>query len=313
MKKPGRSQSRRPGGAGSDRNRNEHFQSGPPSRGNQKSARPSFKNSKTTRSSKGSGYSHRSLGSFERARDVVQAGRWVLGVHSCEEVIKVRPHTVAEAWFRSDWEDSLPHRKMAEVLMALEIPVIPKSQEQISTIGSGHQGAAMRVTEEPQIDWDSLAGPGPHLLLILDGIEDPHNLGSMLRTAWLMGVAGVLIPEDRATGLTPAVCKVASGGAEHVPVETHVNFGPAVKRLKEIGFWLYGLTEKGPRRPADLKLPDKVVWVVGNEGSGLRISTERLCDELVKLPQVTSGSSYNAGVATAMALYETCRQSGKPE
>ncbi len=310
MKRPGRGSSRRPNKSDSERNRSERSQpdsSRGPQKRHQKLGRTGAKNFK------GSSSSHRPIGARAQAREVAKPGRWVVGVHSCEEAIKVRPHAVAEAWFRPDWEDSLAHRKMAEVLLALEIPILAKSQDQIATIGSGHQGIAMRVTETPEINWNSLEGPGPHLLLILDGIEDPHNLGSILRTAWLMGTAGILIPEDRATGLTPAVCKVASGGAEHVPVETHVNFGPVVKRLKDIGFWVYGLTEKGQHHPSDLSLSEKVVWVVGNEGTGLRISTERLCDELVKLPQVQSGSSYNAGVAAAIALYETCRQIGKPQ
>jgi 23S rRNA (guanosine2251-2'-O)-methyltransferase len=84
------------------------------------------------------------------------------------------------------------------------------------------------------------------------------------------------------------------------------------KQLKDAGFWLYGLAEKGKALPWQLTLPEKVVWVVGNEGAGMRITTERLCDELVRLPQVETGSSYNASIACAMALMETCRQHGKP-
>jgi 23S rRNA (guanosine2251-2'-O)-methyltransferase len=135
----------------------------------------------------------------------------------------------------------------------------------------------------------------------------------MLRTGWLTGVAGILIPDDRAVGLTPSVCKVASGGAEHVPVESFTNLPSAIQDLKNAGFWVYGLSEKGVRKPWEFKLPKKVAWIVGSEGGGMRITTERACDELVKIPQVESGSSYNAAVAMAMALAETCRQFGKPE
>jgi 23S rRNA (guanosine2251-2'-O)-methyltransferase len=85
-----------------------------------------------------------------------------------------------------------------------------------------------------------------------------------------------------------------------------------MQKLKEIGFWTYGLSEKGTRRPWDFKLEGKVAWVVGSEGSGMRVPTERACDELVRVPQVESGSSYNASIALSMALMDTCRQLGKP-
>lgn len=243
----------------------------------------------------------------------VMEGRWVIGIHACMEAVKTRPHAIESVFFRPDWAHSESHREMSELLTNMEIEVQTRTMEQLTTLGSGHQGTAIRLSEDPELDWVQLATPGHAIILILDGIEDPHNLGSMLRTAWLTGVSGILIPEDRAVGLTPTVCKIASGGAEHVAVEAHTNFGPALQRLKGIGFWIYGLAEGGTARPYDLKLPEKVAWVIGSEGKGLRVSTERICDELVRLPQVQSGSSYNASIAAAMALAETCRQFGKPE
>jgi 23S rRNA (guanosine2251-2'-O)-methyltransferase len=239
-------------------------------------------------------------------------GRWVIGIHSCTETIKTRPEAIQEVLFRSDWENSEAHRKMADLLKLMDLDIKPTPLDSLNPLGSGHQGAALRVTANPEVNWKKLEAPGKQLVLILDGIEDPHNLGSMLRTAWLAGASAIFIPEDRAVGLTPTVCKIASGGAEHVAVEAHTNFAPVVKQLKDAGFWLYGLAEAGKALPWELKLPDKVAWVVGSEGSGMRITTERLCDELVRLPQVESGSSYNASIAAAMALMETCRQLGSP-
>ncbi|RYX78241.1 TrmH family RNA methyltransferase, partial [bacterium] len=104
-----------------------------------------------------------------------------------------------------------------------------------------------------------------------------------------------------------------SGGAEHVPVDTHANLPSAMQQLKDLGFWIYGLSEKGTRKPWEFELPKKTAWVVGSEGSGLRVPTERACDELVRIPQVATGSSYNASIAAAMALSETCRQLKQPE
>ncbi len=169
------------------------------------------------------------------------------------------------------------------------------------------------MTESPELKWKSFEGETTHVVLLLDGLEDPHNLGSILRTAWLSGVTAILTPEDRAVGLTATVCKIASGGAEHVPVDTHANLASAIQQLKDLGFWIYGLSEKGARKPWEFELPKKIAWVVGNEGSGMRVPTERACDELVRLPQVPTGSSYNASIAAAMALAETCRQLKQPE
>lgn len=239
--------------------------------------------------------------------------RWVVGIHSCEEALKVRPGKVREIWLRDDWASSQQLRDVAELAEKFKVPLKSKSTGQLDQIGSGHQGVALAVTESPEVDWANLEAPGAKLVLVLDGIEDPHNLGSMLRTAWLTGVSAIFIPTDRAVGLTPAACKVASGGAEHVPVESEASLPSLLQKLKDAGFWIYGLAEKGTRKPWEFQFPEKVAWVVGSEGSGMRVPTERACDELVRLPQVETGSSYNASIALAMALAETCRQLGMPK
>jgi 23S rRNA (guanosine2251-2'-O)-methyltransferase len=240
--------------------------------------------------------------------------RWVVGIHSCEETLIMRPKKIREIWLREDYMSSESLRHIADHAAKQKVPVQKKSAGQLDMIGSGHQGVALAALSSPELDWSLLAKDDTkHIVLILDGLEDPHNLGSILRTAWLVGAKAILIPEDRAVGLTPTVCKIASGGAEHVPVEQHSNLASIMQKLKDAGFWIYGLSEKGKRKPWEFELPNKVAWVVGNEGSGLRITTERACDELVRIPQVESGSSYNASIALAMALTETCRQLGQPD
>lgn len=240
-----------------------------------------------------------------RARDMA---RWVIGLHSCAETIKVRSKAVRELWLREGWSSSQPLKQLADLAQQARISIKEKSPGQLDSLGSGHQGVALAVTETPEADWNEIAARERALVLVLDGIEDPHNLGSILRTAWLSGVNAIVIPSDRAVGLTPTVCKIASGGAEYVPVEAAANIASVMEKLKESGFWIYGLAEAGQKKPWQLKLSAKTVWVVGAEGGGIRKSTERACDELVRLPQVSSGSSYNAAIAAAMALSETCRQ-----
>jgi 23S rRNA (guanosine2251-2'-O)-methyltransferase len=239
-------------------------------------------------------------------------GRWVIGLHSCAEVLKVRPSAVSELWLRDDWERSQELTALAEQAKRKGLKVTARAVGQLDAVGHGHQGVVMLVSENPQVNWQALGEPGPQIVLILDGLEDPQNLGSILRTAWLTQIKAVFIPEDRAVGLTTAVNKIASGGAEYVPVERFTNFQQPLEKLKKLGFWVYGLAEKGTRKPWEFELPQKVAWVIGSESSGMRVTTERLCDELVRLPQAATGSSYNASIALAMALSETLRQLGSP-
>ncbi len=239
--------------------------------------------------------------------------RWVVGIHSCEEVLRVRPARVRQIQVKADYEESKNFNKIVEMAKLAGLTPLLRTPQQLETIGHGHQGVAVLVQETPELDWESLKEESRKLVIILDGIEDPQNLGAILRTGWLVDCAAILIPKDRAVGLTPAVCKIASGGAEHVPVARFANLPAAIKQLKDSGFWIYGLSEKGQKRAWDFQLPQKIAWVVGAEGEGLRITTERVCDELVRIPQVESGSSYNASIALAMALAETCRQQGIPQ
>lgn len=249
----------------------------------------------------------------DRSRDKGRdSARWVIGLHSCEETLKVRPRAVREVWLRSDWSSSQQLQVIQEKAASARLPVRERSPGQLDQLGSGHQGVALAVTESPQLDWEQLKSAETAIVLILDHIEDPHNLGSILRTAWLVGVSAIFIPTDRAVGLTPTVCKVASGGAEYVPVVTESNLPSLMENLKESGFWIYGLAEAGTRAPWEFQLGKKTAWVIGSEGQGLRKTTERVCDELVRIPQVASGSSYNAAIACAMALGETSRQLGLP-
>ncbi len=241
-------------------------------------------------------------------REPQKRSRWVIGIHSVVEALLMRPKKADEIWLKEDFLSSQALREIAETAQRWRIKVVTRSLSQLDLLGSGHQGVAIAMSQTPQLDWELLKTPGKKIVMVLDGIEDVHNLGSVLRTAWLTGVSGVIIPADRAVGLTPTVCKIASGGAEHVPVDAHPNLPSILKELKDAGFWIYGLSEKGKSLPWQLKLPEKVAWVIGSEGSGIRIPTERACDELVRIPQVATGSSYNASIAASMALMETCRQ-----
>src|SRR5690606_29125276 len=141
-----------------------------------------------------------------------------------------------------------------------------------------------------------------------DQVSDPHNLGAVLRSAWLLKAQAVLVPQDRAVSVTPTVSKVAQGGVEHVPVVEVSPLDQELKRLKDLGFWIFGMSHKATGSLFTMKLPDKVVWVLGAEGSGLRKPVEKACDELISIPQTAADASFNVSVAAGLALAESYRQ-----
>lgn len=228
-----------------------------------------------------------------------------MGHHAIKEAFNVSPKGLRELWLKQGWESSQELRDYEKIAREKQIKIHVKSPSFLDRLCASHQGAA--VLKEGQPQWQE-STKNISTVLMLDGIEDPHNLGAILRTSWLMSVDGILIPEERAVGLTPTAHKVACGGVEHVPVESHVNFSVPIESLKEKGFWVFGLSHKAKKSVFEMKIPEKIVWAIGAEDKGLRITTERLCDELVSIPQATNAASYNASVAAAMALAETYRQ-----
>jgi len=177
-----------------------------------------------------------------------------------------------------------------------------------------HQGVAADIT--PLLPWTeddlltALQGATAPLILALDGVQDPHNLGACLRTADACGALAVIVPRDRAAQLTPTVRKVAAGAAETTPVVAVTNLVRALKLLKHAGLWSVG-ADSAADRPADaVDLKGPVVLVLGAEGAGLRQLTRQNCDFLVRLPQLGAVESLNVSVAAGMLLYEAARQRG---
>lgn len=234
--------------------------------------------------------------------------RAIIGHHAILEVLKARPKTIRQAWLKQGWESSHELKEINQELKArgLKVDVVPAAF--LDKISTSHQGAAVFSDQTPELNWATLEAQEMGTFLILDGIEDPQNLGAIVRTSWLMAVSGVMIPEDRSVGLTSTVHKVACGGVEYVPVERSTNFSKPIESLKKNGYWVFGLSHLGKRSLFELQIPEKVVWCIGSEDKGLRSTTERLCDELIRIPQISAAASYNASVATAIALTETYRQ-----
>jgi len=179
------------------------------------------------------------------------------------------------------------------------------------TGGARHQGVAARVEAgAPAQDLDSVLGglDEAPLLLILDGVTDPHNLGACLRVADAMGVHAVLAPKDRAAGITAAVEKVASGAAESVPFVAVTNLARTMRELKEREIWLVGADEGAERDLYSARLEGPLAWVLGAEGEGMRRLTRETCDELARIPMLGAVESLNVAVSAGIVLAETRRQ-----
>jgi 23S rRNA (guanosine2251-2'-O)-methyltransferase len=178
-----------------------------------------------------------------------------------------------------------------------------------------HQGVAARVEAAKlptHVDDVLDALSEPPLLLILDGVTDPHNLGACLRVADAMGAHAVVAPKDRAVGLNATVAKVASGAAETIPYIAVTNLARTMRELKDRGVWLIGADEQGEQSLFDAKLDGALGWVLGAEGEGMRRLTRESCDLLVRIPMLGSVESLNVSVSAGICLAETRRQRGVP-
>jgi 23S rRNA (guanosine2251-2'-O)-methyltransferase len=181
------------------------------------------------------------------------------------------------------------------------------------THGSVHQGIAGQVAPYGYIDLADMIAQAKQktdspVIVIADGITDPHNLGAIIRTAEAIGAQGMIIPQRRAVGITSAVVKVAAGALEHFPVARVVNLSRAMEELKEAGFWIYGTAAGTSKTLHNMKFEGAIGLVVGSEGQGLALLTQKCCDELVAIPLAGKTPSLNASVAAAIALYEVYRQ-----
>ncbi len=173
-----------------------------------------------------------------------------------------------------------------------------------------HQGVVAMGAAKQYAGLDDIAERA-QLLVVLDGVEDPHNLGAIVRTANAAGADAVIIPERRAVGLTDVVAKAAAGALEYVPIVRVGNVNRALERLKELGFWIYGLDERGERNYNEVDYGSPAALVFGGEGHGLHDLVRRHCDMLVRIPMAGVISSLNVSVAAGIVMFEW-RKGRKP-
>src|SRR5579864_4101848 len=178
---------------------------------------------------------------------------------------------------------------------------------------SAHQGVVALGAAKKYVELEAVAQAG--ILVVLDGVEDPHNLGAIIRTAHAAGAAGVVIPERRAANVTDVVAKAAAGALEYLPVARVTNINRTLEELKERGYWIYGLDERGTEDYDRIEFSKPTALVLGAEGKGLHEQVRKHCDVLVRIPMAGKIASLNVSVAAGIVLFDWKRRriEGKPE
>jgi len=238
----------------------------------------------------------------------------VAGIHSVRVAIRSAAQAVAEVWLERERRDGRLAELAAKAKSAgIRIRQVTRAELDRHAEGTNHQGALAWVrpgVARGEADLEAcLAGiAGPPLLLILDEVQDPHNLGACLRTADAAGVHAVIAPRDNAVGVTPVVVKVASGAATTVPYLQVTNLARTIALLKARGIWVMGTAGEADQDVFESDLAGPLALVMGGEGRGLRRLTRERCDSLVRLPMRGQVESLNVSVATGICLYEAVRQ-----
>jgi 23S rRNA (guanosine2251-2'-O)-methyltransferase len=223
--------------------------------------------------------------------------RLIYGFHAVTSRIRQNPDGVLEVYLQAQRQDP----RMRELIKLAEtngVRVIPVEAKRLDGMAGSarHQGVAARVDAARRVQ------------LVLDGVQDPHNLGACLRSADAFGVHAVIAPKDRAVGITATVEKVACGAAETVPYITVTNLARTLRELQERGIWVVGAAGEAERDLNNFKHAGALAWVLGAEGEGLRRLTRETCDELVRIPMLGSVESLNVSVSAGICLFEARRQ-----
>jgi len=236
---------------------------------------------------------------------------YIYGFHAISKMLQHSPHSCVELICTEGKNPRL--LSLIGSARQARLPIRFESRELLSDLSGGakHQGCVLQIAESSPnaLTLDQLLQQNHNrsLYLVLDGVQDPHNLGACLRTADATGVDAVIIPKDRSAGLSATVRKVAAGGAESVPLLEVTNIARSLKEMKKAGIWVYGTSGEAISDVYQYSYDSAVALVMGAEGDGIRRLTAEQCDHLVKLPMLGTVESLNVSVATGVCLYEILR------
>ena len=239
------------------------------------------------------------------------------GLHPVEEAIRAGGRRLEYVLVARDGSVRLD--RLVELCRAAGVRVSVESKEQLTRIAKteAHQGAVAAVRERQFLAIEDLlrakARFNHRFFLALDGVEDPHNLGALLRSADGAGVDGVLLPERRSAPISGVVAKTSAGASEHVPIARVPNVTRALEQMKKANVWIIGLDERGTPDYTDFNFNADCCLVLGSEGTGLHDLVKKTCDHLLRIPMAGSVSSLNVSVAGAVVMYEALRQRSRPQ
>nr|WP_316639521.1 23S rRNA (guanosine(2251)-2'-O)-methyltransferase RlmB [uncultured Roseateles sp.] len=242
----------------------------------------------------------------------MSAQKILFGFHAVTVRLKTAPQSIVEVHVDATRRDQRM-RQFVERVKESGVKLFDSDDERLNKIcgSSRHQGVVARVqalAQQHSLDDVLDAVEGPALLLVLDGVTDPHNLGACLRVADGAGAHAVIAPKDNAAGINATVAKVASGAAETVPYFMVTNLARTLNELKERDIWVIGTSDTATKSLYELDLKGPVALVLGAEGQGMRQLTGKTCDELVRVPMKGAVESLNVSVAAGVCLYEALRQ-----
>jgi 23S rRNA (guanosine2251-2'-O)-methyltransferase len=237
--------------------------------------------------------------------------RVVFGFHAVLARLRADPKSVVEIFLDETRNDARGRDLAAAAERAgVRLMRVPTKRLDGFYGGGRHQGVVARVEVKKAAETldELLDGVEKALLLVLDGITDPHNLGACLRVANAAGAHAVIAPKDRAAGITPAVSKVASGAAESTPYLMVTNLARTLDEIKQRNVWVVGADERAEKTLYEADLPDAIAWVLGAEGEGMRRLTRESCDLLVRVPMLGAVQSLNVSVCAGVCLFESVRR-----
>lgn len=242
--------------------------------------------------------------------------QWIAGINAVASAIEHDADNVREVLL----EAGAKNPRITEIegnARRVGVEVRRVTQQALDGVAGGlrHQGAVARYAAAKTWDEHELPGlveaaNGRALILVLDGVQDPHNLGACLRVADAAGAHAVVAPKDRAVGLNATAAKVASGAADSVPYITVTNLSRALREMQDAGIWVVGAAGEAEKSLYEIDQKGPVAWVLGAEGDGLRRLTRETCDELAKIPMLGTVESLNVSVASGVCLFEARRQRG---
>jgi 23S rRNA (guanosine2251-2'-O)-methyltransferase len=240
----------------------------------------------------------------------------LFGRNAARECLRARRRHIHQLMLADKVEESAIINEIISLAGQIKVPAQRIARKKLDNLGRQHQGVALEVGSYPTVDIEDILAraeklAAPPFIIALDHIEDPHNLGAILRTAEVVGVHGVLLPKQRSVDVTPAVVRASAGAAEHMWVAKIPNLVQVLKKLKQSDVWVVGVEHASDALPYyNANLTGSIALVVGSEGRGVSRLVKETCDFLIRLPMRGQIESLNASVASGLILYEVWRARG---